>query len=238
MAKTYKALSAILSYPQEDLRTAIPQIRDVLSAEALLPKAVEAAVDGLLVEIQTSDLIDLQERYVDLFDRSRRLSLHLFEHVHGDSRDRGQALLDLAAVYESSGLSVAAGELPDYLPLFLEYLSVVPRDEARKTLGDTVHILETLRAALLARGSLYGAAFEALLVLAGQAQNTGLDQDTGLDANINLETPPQDGPPEDLDALWAEEAVTFGPPQGAEGCSSERVIRKIRAGRRDVRLNA
>lgn len=226
MSKTYKALSAILCYPQDELKAGIPEIRDALAAEALVPVSGLEQLDALLSEIEASETIELQERYVDLFDRSRRLSLHLFEHVHGDSRDRGQALLDLAALYERAGLMVDANELPDYLPLFLEYLSVLPADEARSTLCDTAHILETLEGALRARGSGYGGAFSALLSLTGRPG--------AVAAAASL-----DGAAcEDVDAGWGEEAVTFGAPPQPDGCSSERLVRKIRAGRRDVRFNA
>lgn len=226
MSKTYKAFSAILCYPQDEIKSGIPEIRDALAAEALLSGSGLAQIDALLSEIETSDLIELQERYVDLFDRSRRLSLHLFEHVHGDSRDRGQALLDLAALYERAGLMVDANELPDYLPLFLEYLSVLPADEARRTLADTAHILEALEEVLLARQSAYGGAFSALLSL------------TGRPGAVAADAPLDEVASEDLDAGWADEAVTFGAPQQPDGCSSERLVRKIRAGRRDVRFNA
>lgn len=89
----------------------------------------------MIEELASQDLYELQARYVDLFDRSRALSLHLFEHVHGESRDRGQAMVDLKALYESHGLEITASELPDFLPLFLEYLSLRPLEEAKALLG-------------------------------------------------------------------------------------------------------
>src|SRR4249919_4343118 len=130
MAKTFKALSLLLSYPSSELQQAVGELRAAIEAEALVPAAVRRQLDDLLNDIAGGDLYDLQERYVLLFDRTRSLSLHLFEHVHGESRDRGQAMIDLKAQYDQHGLSISAAELPDFMPLFLEYLSMLSLAEA------------------------------------------------------------------------------------------------------------
>ena len=124
--KSFKVFSALLSYPSEALIEAAPQFAAVLDGEKLLPQARRHAVEALIAEIAAGDVYELQERYGLLFDRSKTLALHLFEHVHGESRDRGQAMVDLKAMYENAGLTIAANELPDYLPLFLEFLSTQP----------------------------------------------------------------------------------------------------------------
>jgi nitrate reductase molybdenum cofactor assembly chaperone len=152
MARTFKALSALLGYPTTELQSSVGEIRTVLAEEHIVPRASRRALEGLLTELETEDIYDLQERYVLLFDRSRSLSLHLFEHVHGESRDRGQAMLDLAALYGRHGLIVSARELPDYLPLFLEFLSCRPVDEARLQLGEPAHIIAALADRLRRRG--------------------------------------------------------------------------------------
>ena len=126
-----KALSALLCYPDEDLCAAVGEIDAVLAENP----AVAARVAPLTRTLALDELFDLQSAYVDLFDRGRRVSLHLFEHVHGESRDRGQAMVDLAQVYERGGLLLAPGELPDYLPLFLEYAATRPEAEAMSLLG-------------------------------------------------------------------------------------------------------
>ncbi|MBE0703476.1 MAG: nitrate reductase molybdenum cofactor assembly chaperone, partial [Afipia sp.] len=117
--KTFKVLSALLTYPSEDLVAAAPLFGDVLDEEALVPLAAREKLDVLLDELAASDLFDLQERYGLLFDRSRSLALHLFEHVHGESRDRGQAMVDLKTLYENAGFFITANDLPDFIPLFL-----------------------------------------------------------------------------------------------------------------------
>ena len=105
MTRTFKALSALLTYPTKEMQEALPELAAAIDQEALLPKAVSRQLDLLLAEIATGDIYDLQERYVLLFDRTRSLSLHLFEHVHGESRDRGQAMIDLKSQYERNGLA-------------------------------------------------------------------------------------------------------------------------------------
>jgi nitrate reductase molybdenum cofactor assembly chaperone NarJ/NarW len=141
MAKTFKALSALLSYPTVELQQAVGELRAVIETEALVPAAVRRQLDTLMTDIADGEIYDLQERYGLLFDRTRSLSLHLFEHVHGESRDRGQAMVDLQQLYASKGLHLAATELPDYLPVFLEFLSRQTRSEAHELLTETAHIL-------------------------------------------------------------------------------------------------
>ena len=122
--RTYRALAALLTYPTEELVGAIEEISSTLQTEGLLSVASRRSVERLLRELRTLDLFDLQERYVTLFDRTPSLSLHLFEHVHGDSRDRGQAMVDLIELYRRHGVEIATHELPDFLPLFLEFLEI------------------------------------------------------------------------------------------------------------------
>ena len=142
--KTFKVLSALLSYPTQGLIDAAPDFLAILDAERVVPVACRHTLDLLIEEIATGEVYDLQERYGLLFDRSKTLALHLFEHVHGESRDRGQAMVDLKAMYEKADLVIAANELPDYVPLFLEFLSTQPLAEAGELLGQTAHIFAAL----------------------------------------------------------------------------------------------
>jgi nitrate reductase delta subunit len=227
--KTFKVLSALLTYPGEELAAVAVDFSAILDAEALIPTARRLALDALIEEIATVDVYELQERYGLLFDRSKTLALYLFEHVHGENRDRGQAMVDLRAMYEKSGLSIAANELPDYLPLFLEFLSVLDIREARALLADTAHILAAMSERLGRRQSSYQAVFDALVAIAQDAPR----QDA---VNALLETPDTD--PMDLvalDAAWEEEEVRFGPgAQGQGACGQESLIARLRHARRDV----
>ncbi|HET7413141.1 MAG TPA: nitrate reductase molybdenum cofactor assembly chaperone, partial [Pararhizobium sp.] len=118
-----KALAALLMYPDEALMAALPEISAVLR-EAALPPVERDAVLGLVDRIAAKDLLEAQSDYVALFDGAPSLSLYLFGHVHGDSRERGQAMVDLMEDYRRMGLELASDELPDFLPVFLEYASL------------------------------------------------------------------------------------------------------------------
>ena len=226
MTKTLKVLSALLSYPDDALVAAAPELRQALDEESLLPRETRPLLDAFIQELATGDVYDLQERYVELFDRTRSLSLHLFEHVHGESRDRGQAMIDLKNLYEENGLKLSTTELPDFLPAFLEFLSRRPLPEACQTLGDTAHILNALSERLHKRGAPYEAVFRALEALSGPASD-----------EARAELVPEDAcaDPNDFAALdkeWEEEAVSFGP-EAAPSCK-DRLVAQIRAGRRPV----
>jgi len=227
MTQTFKVLSALLTYPTPEMQAAAPEMRAALEAEALLAEKTRRSVERLIGEMETRDIYDLQERYVLLFDRTRSLSLHLFEHVYGESRDRGAAMVDLAQAYERHGLMIAANELPDFLPLFLEFLSVLPPDEAQDWLSQTVHIIAAFRQRLRKRKSPYAAVFWAVETLANAKPDA--EALKGLGAQ-------EDDDPNDLEALdraWEDEPVTFGPGDASgDGCSRERLVSQIRAGRR------
>lgn len=214
--KSFKALSALLSYPGEELIAALPEIDAVLHAEGLLgPKRMEE-LGQLLQELRQGDLYDLQERYVLLFDRSRSLSLNLFEHVHGEGRDRGGAMVDLLETYRAGGFDLAGSELPDHLPVLLEYLSTRPLPEAEALLADAAPILVALAERLTRRETAYAAVLAALVALV-VTEPAELPEE--------LAAVPDDDP-EDLaalDAVWEEAQVTFGPDPNA-GCPVSRDI--------------
>ncbi len=163
--KTLRALAALLSYPTAELQAAAGEIHEAIDREALLPKAECAALHRLTDDLAVGDLYDLQERYGLLFDRTRSLSLHLFEHVHGESRDRGQAMVDLLKVYEEGGYTPTPTELPDFLPLFLEYASTLPPRAAVELVRQPANVIGALRERLAKRRSVYEAAMAALLAI-------------------------------------------------------------------------
>lgn len=220
---TFKVLSALLAYPTEQLKKAVPELVVALESEKLLPQAVARQLKSLLDEIEAGDLYDLQERYVLLFDRTRSLSLHLFEHVHGESRDRGQAMIDLKSLYEEKGLEADAAELPDFIPMFLEFVSTQPRDEAYELLAQPAHIFSAMAERLRKRKSAYEAVFRGVVALAA-TKPKGED----VSALLQLPDPDADDLPA-LDAAWEDEPVNFGP--NADSCK-DGLIAKFRAGRR------
>ncbi len=213
MARSYKALALLLSYPEDAYRPLYPAAVAVLVEEGML-RGIDK-LRRLADQLGREDVLDLQARYVQLFDRSRHLSLHLYEHVHGESRDRGQAMVELNRLYAARGVFLSAHELPDHLPVFLEFLSLLEPTQAAALLGEAAHVLTALRDRLKKRQSPYAAVFSALLELA----DTNADP-AALEAL--LAEPEED--PDDLAALdraWAEEPVTFGPEQPG-GCPQAR----------------
>jgi nitrate reductase molybdenum cofactor assembly chaperone NarJ/NarW len=231
MSLTYRALALLLTYPTEATRALLPAAAEVLSDDARIPPPVRRGLARLAEEIATSDLYEAQERYVWLFDRTRSLSLNLYEHVHGESRDRGQAMVALLELYRSKGLELSANELPDHLPVFLEFLSTQPEAEAASLLGEAAHVLQAMGERLHKRGSPYRAVFGALTALAAEPGDA--------DALASLMAEPDDNPDdlEAMDKLWAETAVTFGPSD--VGCpKAEALVKAMNANPRPPRQRA
>lgn len=215
MDRTLKAISLVLSYPTLELQHAMPEIAGVLAADSRLTAAARRALRPLVDDLTSRDIYDLQEQYVMLFDRSRTLSLNLFEHVHGESRDRGGAMVSLMETYRNSGFEPVTTELPDHLPVLLEFLSTQPIEEAQDILADAAHIFQALSERLDRRDSPFGAVFAALQQLAG----VQVDKE----AVAELLEQPDDDPNdlEALDAVWEESEVVFGPDPNA-GCPQVR----------------
>ena len=179
---TLRALGYLLSYPDAQLRSVMPQLIDALQVEQALTTERMAELEALCHHLAALDPLEAEARYVDNFDRGRQTSLHLFEHVHGDSRDRGPALVDLLQTYERAGLQFDAQELPDHLPVVLEFASTQPPDLAREFLGEMAHILNALFSALVAKGSPYASVIAAVLEVSGQrVQSVALTPEPALD---------------------------------------------------------
>lgn len=213
--RTLKAFSLILSYPTRELQHAMPEIGAVLASDTRLTATARRALRPLVEELAGRDIYELQEIFVMLFDRSRTLSLNLFEHVHGESRDRGGAMVSLVETYRAGGFDPVTSELPDHLPVLLEFLATRSPSEAQDTLADAAHIFEALNARLVRRESPYGAVFASLLQLA--------DVTADKEAVAEMLAQPDDDPTdlEALDEVWEDSEVLFGPDPNA-GCPQVR----------------
>ena len=197
MRYTLRALARLLSYPDDQLRSEFDALVCAIDEEGALPVARRNELRALVTGLQRQDPLEVQARYVETFDRGRATSLHLFEHVHGDSRDRGPALIDLLQTYEKAGLQFEADELPDHLPVVLEFASTQPPAVAKEFLGEMAHILNALFSALVARNSPYASVIAAVLEVSGQrVQSVALTPE----------------PP--MDEVWAE-------PEAFGGCSTQ-----------------
>lgn len=210
-----KAISALLSYPTVELQAAKAELVEALQQGDLLSADTVQEISVLIDTLAAGDIYALQETYVGLFDRSRTLSLNLFEHVHGESRDRGGAMVNLVENYRAAGFEPASSELPDHIPVLLEFLAMRPIGEAREVLADAAHIMEVLQTRLTRRESIYAPVFAALL----QISQTKADQ-----AAVSELLAVKDDDPDDLEALdevWEESEVTFAPDPNA-GCPQVR----------------
>ncbi len=199
-----KVISLLMDYPTEALRDGRAELAEAIANSTHLDIDQQAALRALLADIADGDLMDVQERYTELFDRGRSLSLLLFEHVHGESRDRGQAMVDLTNRYDVGGFNIGVRELPDYIPLYLEFLSTCDPEEAREGLADVAHLLAVLAARLDKRACLYSACFHALLHIAGKDPVGAV---AALRADVAAEA--RDDSLEALDKEWEDEAVNF-----------------------------
>ena len=192
--KTFKVLSLLLMYPESDWLAALPEMEDALASEADSNGDARTRLAPLFVQLRDTPLIALQENYVATFDRNPSHSLHLFEHIHGESRDRGSAMIDLLNEYWKHDFDASASELPDYVPLFLEFLSFLPDDEALALLGDAVHVLATIGRKLDGNGSPYATAFQLLEALSPvAAQELAEPPVRDMDEAMELFGPSADG---------------------------------------------
>ncbi|HTO17940.1 MAG TPA: nitrate reductase molybdenum cofactor assembly chaperone [Pseudomonas sp.] len=210
-----KVISLLLDYPAESLREGYLELAKAISGAREISPEQRGELRLLLEELSGGELMDAQERYSELFDKGRALSLLLFEHVHGESRDRGQAMVDLMAQYEAAGFAIGVRELPDYIPLYLEFLATREDLEAREGLADVAHLLALLAARLVERKSPYAACFRALLQIAGQPLETVAElreQVAGEERDDSLEA---------LDKVWEEEQVNFLQAEQQERCPSQ-----------------
>lgn len=223
MTRALKALAALLAYPSAELQEHVGEVREALAG---LSQGVRTRLEPLLTAIAQDDLLDLQCAYSELFDRSRSLSLHLFEHVHGDNRERGQAMIDLAEQYTRAGFLLEGNDLPDFVPVFLEYAAFLELREAREMLAQPAHVFAALAERLDKRASSYAGIFHAILEI-GQAR-----PDRAEIAGVGDVTPGED--PDRIDDEWEEAPVSFMASAAHEMGGPTGVVARIRAGNRPV----
>jgi nitrate reductase delta subunit len=201
--KTFKLLGLLLTYPKDQLQAVVGSFAGVFVEEGILSKRQIKSLQPLMDDYANNDLIELQEEYVNTFDRSRNHSLYLFEHIHGESRDRGAAMVDMKEMYAAKGLHISSNELPDYLPVFLEYLSYCEIEEAIEILADGIDVVATIGAHLRKNKSVYAAVFKVIENL----PDIKVDKIKVALAVINAPKDPETF--DELDKEW-EETPAFG----------------------------
>ncbi len=204
--RSFRVLSRLLTYPQAELFDHLDEMKGILAEEGLLKPRKLKGLFAFMDELQATDLMDAQEVYVDLFDRGRAHCLHLFEHVHGESRFRGKAMIDLSERYREKSLKVEASELPDYLPLFLEFVSICEADEAQELLSQAVPVIATIGEKLKRRGSGYHTVMATVVALSGVKIDKDAIQKAADAALPDIKTL------EELDQDWVEPEAFNGAP--------------------------
>jgi len=226
MTLTLKALGILLTYPSAELLTAKDEIKTVLKAEGWISKSTVRAVERFLDSAAKKDIYDLQEDYVALFDRTPSLCLHMFEHVHGDSRDRGQALVELDTLYREVGLENVSDHTPDYLPLFLEYLSLLSPEQARENLDGAVDVIAVIGERLKKRESGYAVIFDGLCEAAARKPDINKIQ-SALKLNEGHELSQ-----EEMDEAWEQQFAFDGvKDDNGGGCpKADQMLKRMEAG--------
>lgn len=207
--RTFKVLGLLMSYPKTEWVSHLDELGPLLLAENLLPRKQLQAVLAFIDELKSADLYSLQEEYCSTFDRGRSHCLHLFEHIHGESRDRGQAMVNLSDAYEEKGFFIDQAELPDYIPMFLEFLSLCPQNEAVTLLGEPIDIMATIGTRLKKRDSSYAVLFDALVALSKVKPSKEKIQEV-LDQEL------EDDSLEAMDKEWEEAAAFAGQPDQSD----------------------
>jgi len=209
-----KVISRLLDYPSQALIDNSDELVDAVN-ESELSADHKSQLVTFINTLTATDLYDSQERYDLLFERGRALSLLLFEHVHGESRDRGQAMVNLMSEYTEKGFDVASEQMPDYIPLYLEFLSEQEKSYAQEWLTDVSHILTVLSERLLDRECDYRILFESLIELSGAA----VEREKIAEA-VKKEQP--DDTMEAIDKAWEDKEIRFDDPiqSGSESSCS------------------
>jgi nitrate reductase delta subunit len=206
-------LSLLLDYPKQPLVDAKAELLAIV-ADAAIASELKQSLSAFISSRTNGELMDWQSEYDSLFERGRSLSLLIFEHIHGESRDRGQAMVNLLAQYREAGLDIGVKELPDYLPLYLEFLSTQGEHNAQIGLEEIAPVLAVLLCRLQQRESDYASIFATLVALSAAEVDLA-------DIKSQIAGEKRDDTPKELDKVWEEEMVSFiGNEQTSSACGT------------------
>lgn len=215
VARSLAALARLLDYPSAELQQNADEVAEALAVVPGLRQSERAELCQFVGQLASENLLVAQARYVETFDRGRKVSLYIFEHVYGESRDRGPAMIELRNAYREHGFEADTRELPDFLPVLLEFCAQISADSAYDWLVETTHVLQRIRVRLAERGNGYASAFTALLRLVGaEPAPEDLTRMAGQES--------RDDTPAAIDAVWMEKPVTFGPGETHTNCGATR----------------
>lgn len=214
-----KVISRLLDYPTAEMFAAKDELKAIVETCEELTNQNRTQLLDFIEQLTARDIFDAQESYDLLFDRGRALSLLLFEHVHGESRDRGQAMVDLMNVYKTNGFEVDSSQLPDYIPLYLEFLSEQTPEFVQEWLGDICHLLAMLSERLIDRECYYSVLFDSLIDISGQA----VDAEQRAEISQTVKAEERDDTVEVIDKEWEDKEIRFDDPMTASCPSSNGV---------------
>jgi len=214
-----KVISRLLDYPTAEMFAAKDELKAIVEQTEELTNQNRTQLLDFIEQLTTRDIFDAQESYDLLFDRGRALSLLLFEHVHGESRDRGQAMVDLMNVYKTSGFEVNSSQLPDYIPLYLEFLSEQTPEYIEEWLGDICHLMTMLSERLIDRECYYSVLFDSLIEISGQE----VDLEARAEIGEAVKAEERDDTVEAIDKEWEDKEIRFDDPMVGECPSSSGV---------------
>lgn len=209
MLKTYRILSLLLTYPNEEIYHFLPKVNKTLSEENIVNAETLIGINSFVDFFTQQQLTNWQEHYVQLFDYSKSASLYLFEHVHGDSKDRGQAMVDLIELYKENGLEINRAELPDYLPMFLEFLALQTHKKAEELLAEIIDIVGFIHRKLEEKDNPYQYLLAAIIQISKRKP-----------AKTRVEKMISEMPEISIDEAYEEEPVTFGGENPCTNCKS------------------
>ena len=167
----FKVLSLLLDYPGERLIEAREELGDIINGFS--HSIVKAKCGHFLAYLDATPLLRLQEEYTRLFDFNPATCLNLTFHECGESKGRGFALANLSRLYKDTGYELASRELPDYLPLVLEFLSVCSGETCSKILTQYDSHISGLASRLLEQESGYAGLVEALSTIVDELAGKG-----------------------------------------------------------------
>jgi len=170
--KLLKLLSVCLAYPDPAVVEALPEMES--AAAGIGNSQARERLSDFMSRLKAQPLLALQEHYTAVFDMNPSASLNLTYHLMGDREDRGRALVELIEVYRQAGFEPAVNDLPDFLPLLLEFLAAVPQAETHALVQRCLSTMPAIAGRLKECGSLYAAPLE--LLCGVFSETTGVSQ--------------------------------------------------------------
>lgn len=187
MNYSFKLLAALLDYPTTLTIQIVNELHELLQSCQLFDEKSKDDIIKFASLHKNNNLLEWQQEYSSIFDITPITSLYLFEHIYGDSRKRGIAMSSLLETYAGYGLEISNQELPDYLPVFLDFISYIEdQNEALSYLADINEILKSIYEALIKCGSNYTLLLQCLITLSEKGIAHPIPKTTEVETNCPI----------------------------------------------------